>query len=180
MTLQDLTEMKKIEAAIGVLEFNSKEADKVIELISKYPESSPLEIIQEYKMGYGPDEMISVGTLVVNPVVRQQIREYCSKRRIYMREFISELINSWFTTKHEDPSEIFELLKDGKRGIKEVSFKIGNRKITISSDYGLLIIIEGNSPLFLNKGDITVKAWNSNVKIPKYLKNFLNELNIEL
>lgn len=178
--LQDFPESKKIEAAIGVLEFNYEEALKVIKLISKYPESSPMEIIQEYKMGYGPDEMISVGTLIVNPVVRQQIREHCSKRRIYIREFIVELINSWFTTKRGDSPEIFELLKKRNGGINEVSFKIGNRKITISSHYGLLMIIEGNSPLFFNKGEITVKAWNSNVKIPNYLKNFLNELNIEL
>lgn len=95
--LRNFSTEKKVRAAIGILGMSNAEASRLLSIVSKYPDSDPLEIIEELSSGYGIDEILDIGILTVDPKMKYYIRRYCAKRRITVKNFIRELLNNWFS-----------------------------------------------------------------------------------
>lgn len=94
--LRNFTTEQKVRVAIGVLGLTYAEAIHKIRIVSKYPEEDPIEIIQQLDTGAGIDEILDVGTLVVNLKLKRDLLEYCTMRRINLKDFLIELLTEWW------------------------------------------------------------------------------------
>lgn len=78
--------------------YYARDAEAVykIRVISKCPEEDTLEIIQQLDKGADIDEILDVGTIVVNLKLKQDLLEYCTMRRIRVKDFVRELLTEWW------------------------------------------------------------------------------------
>ena len=179
--LKNFPPEKQIRAAIGVLGLTDVEARYIIQVISRYPEEDPFEIIQELNMGYSTDEILDIGLIIVDSELKRDLQEYCSMRRITLKDLMTVLLAEWQTGEKGASYKPVKPLLSGEAEIGEVSFKIGGRQVTILQQRGFpTIIVEGSPPCFFSHREVKDKAWNRNVKLPSQLIDFLNSLKIEL
>lgn len=102
--LQRVPPEKQVRAAIGVLGLTTAETIRKIRIISKYPEEDPLEIIRQLDIGYGIDEILDVGSVIVKLQLKRALLEYCAMRRISLKDFVMELLIGWWTKEKGEKS----------------------------------------------------------------------------
>lgn len=170
---------KQAEVAVGVLGMKEPKARKAIRLILKNPEADPTDIIYNVEKGYSVDQILQIGSLIVNPALKNYIQSYCSTRRVTPKDVVRKLLKEWNLMSETNPVHIPE---GGTKGeIAKVSFKVGRNRVQIIQYVGYPVInVEGRPSVFFSQREVKEKAWNQNFRLPSHVKDFLNNLKIQL
>lgn len=177
--LRNFLPEKQAEVAVGVLGMKEPKAKKAIRLISKKPEADPTDIIYNVEKGYSVDQVLQIGSLIVNPALKNYIQRYCSTRRVTPKDVVRKLLKEWNLMSETNSVHIPE---GGTKGeIAKVSFKVGRHIVQIIQYTGYPVInVEGRPSVFFSQREVKEKAWNQNFRLPSHVKEFLNNLKIQL
>ena len=179
-TLHNFPEEEICQIAVDLLGLNATNAKKAIYRISQNPDKDPFEVITKIREGYNPDEILRIGSLIIEPKLKKAIGKYVSTRLITPKGLIKELIENWLLSTGnysivETPNDAVET------EIKSIAFKVKgyNIKIFLIDNFPI-IKIEGRPSLFFSHKEVIEKEWNRYSAFPQYLKKFLNNLKIKL
>ncbi|MFW9968761.1 MAG: ParB/RepB/Spo0J family partition protein [Candidatus Odinarchaeota archaeon] len=178
--LKEFSEEDICQIAVDLLGLNVTNAKKAIYRISQNPDIDPYDIITKIREGYNPNEILRIGSLIIEPRLKKAIGKYVSTRLSTPKSLIKELIEDWFlSTGRYSVVEIPDEATDTE--IKSVSFKIRSYKVKFFLlDNYPIIKIEGKPSLWFSHREVREKDWNRYSAFPQYLKNFLNNLKIKL
>jgi len=158
----------RVQTAVGMLclKFERTKSLGFIKYVADNPGISPVKLYDRFTEV--PSEEILV-KIAVNKKLKDKINRLCERT-------------------HQDLNTIFKdylinLLPENKPkehlnnvGLKEAYFDVGKYRVMISPT----VSIEGTPSIFYTIWDVKDKAWNMNVKLPDYLKNFLENLTMKI
>lgn len=177
--LRNFSPRKQAEVAVGILGMKEPKARKAIRLISTNPEADPTDIIYNVEKGHSVDRILQIGSLIVNPALKDYIQRYCSTRRVTPKDVVRKLLKEWNLMSETNSVYIPEVGTKGE--IAKVSFRVGRYIVQIIQYAGYpMINVEGIPSVFFSQRGVKEKAWNQNFRLPSYLKEFLNNLKIQL
>jgi ParB/RepB/Spo0J family partition protein len=177
--IRNFSPRKQSEVAVGVLGMKEPKAKKAIRLISKSPEADPADIIYSVEKGYSIGQVLQIGSLIVNPALKNYLQVYCSTRRVTPKDIVRKLLKEWSLM--SETNSVYIPSAGTKGEIAKVSFKVGRHIVQIIQYAGYPVInVEGMPSVFFSQREVKERAWNQNVRLPSYLKEFLNSLKIQL
>jgi len=162
--LSDRKESYQLAIGIICLKLSQKGTREFIQMAFDNPKVSPLNLYHKY-MDRSVEE-IKVKT-VVNKTTMEKINKACESAHMDLNDMFQTFLDDLITEKKEEVADV---------GLKESYFDVGKYRVVISPT----VSIEGTPSVFYTKWEVRSKAWNSNIKLPGYLKTFLENLTIRV
>lgn len=158
----------RVQTAVGMLclKFERTKSLGFIKYVSDNPGISPVKLYDRFTEV--PSEEILV-KIAVNKKLKDKINRLCERTHQDLNTIFKDyLINLLPENKPK------ERLNDV--GLKEAYFDVGKYRVMISPT----VSIEGTPSIFYTIWDVKDKAWKMNVKLPDYLKKFLENLTMKI
>lgn len=158
----------RVQTAVGMLclKFERTKSLDFIKYVSDNPGISPVKLYDIYTEE--PSEQILV-RIAVNKKIKEKIDRLCVSTHKDLNDMFWEFLDKLLPNNKKK-----ERLNDV--GLKEAYFDVGKYRVMISPT----VSIKGTPSIFYTIWDVKDKAWNKNVKLPDYLKNFLENLTMKI
>lgn len=164
--LEERNDHFKLVVAVICLNLHIWDSLEFIKYVVDNPGISAIKLYKKYTEK--PSEVLNV-RIVINKRIKAQIDRLCESSHKDLNDMFWEFLD--------------KLLPDNSRkeslndvGLKEAYFDVGKYRVIIAPT----ISIKGTPSIFYTIWDVKDKAWNRNVKLPDYLKKFLENLTIKI
>lgn len=164
--LGDSSSQRKLAVGIICLKFKLGDSLEFIRYVADNPGISPIKLYDRYTEE--PSEQLLV-RIAVNKKVKEKIDRLCVSTHKDLNEMFWEFLDKLLPNNKKK-----ERLNDV--GLKQAYFDVGKYRVMISPT----VSIKGTPSIFYTIWDVKDRAWNTNVKLPDYLKKFLENLTMKI